>query len=98
MTPILVDKFEQNDHLLDWLRSTGTRKLVEAAGPHDKVWGNGLRLSDSRVSIRSARTGTNLQGKILETVRRILYPELYGHQSMDTENTSSEDIPSTQIA
>ena len=26
VTPILIDKFEQNEHLLNWLRSTGTRK------------------------------------------------------------------------
>jgi hypothetical protein len=75
VTPILMDKFKQNKHSLDWLRSTGSRKLVEAAGPHDKVWGNGLFLSDDGNNIPSKWTGENLQGQMLMEVREKLCPE-----------------------
>ena len=72
VTPILMDKFSQNPHLLQWLQSTGDRRLVEAAGPHDKVWGNGLRLSDPNVSMPDHWTGDNLQGQMLMDVRKAL--------------------------
>ena len=75
VTPILIDKFRQNKPLLNWLRETGSRTLVEAAGPHDKVWGNGLFLSDDNINDPSKWTGTNLQGKMLMAVREHLCPE-----------------------
>ena len=72
VTPILMDKFSQNPHLLKWLESTGDRRLVEAAGPHDKIWGNGLRLSDPNVSDPYIWSGNNLQGQMLQDVRKAL--------------------------
>ena len=54
-TQILIDKFSVTDHLSEWLKSTEDRKLVEAAGLHDPVWGNGLKLSDVNDRRQSTR-------------------------------------------
>ena len=106
ITPILIDKFEQNQDLLEWLRSTERRRLVEAAGPHDKVWGNGLRLSSPQLHIFSSWTGENKQGEMLEEVRKTLCPELYASRvnesdKMDTHggvvNTEDPFPASSQI-
>lgn len=100
VTPILVDKFSQNDHMKEWLKSTGTRQLVEAAGPHDKVWGNGLRLSHHALRNMSMWTGENFQGDMLMSVRRKLCPEVY--EDMDTYSSSSSadnsHPPASQIS
>jgi hypothetical protein len=86
VTPILVDKFDQNPHLLNWLKSTGTRHLVEAAGPFDTVWGNGLRLSDDFLDDPVTWSGDNKQGRMLMKVRKQLCPELY-------ENSGAQGQP-----
>ena len=110
VTPILLDKFRQNPHLLNWLKSTGNRTLVEAAGPHDKVWGNGLFLSDD---VRSKWTGENLQGQMLMDVREQLCPESIfpegvqkllqlghddddGGEDMDDECSTPDEAPARQ--
>jgi len=72
VTPILIDKFSQNSKLLEWLKSTGNRRLVEAAGPHDKVWGNGLYLSADTGLNPANWPGQNLQGQMLMDVRDAL--------------------------
>lgn len=72
VTPGLVDKFDQNPQLLKWLESTGNRMLVEAAGPYDTIWGNGLRLSSKDLTKYSMWTGQNKQGEMLEEVKRVL--------------------------
>ena len=95
ITPVLIEKFQQNEDLLEWLRSTGNKQLVEAAGPYDKIWGNGLPLQDRNVDDPQRWTGQNLQGKMLEDVRNVLCPEIsIVEDSADTE--SEMQIPGTQ--
>ena len=92
VTPILIDKFSQNDHLSEWLQSTEDRKLVEAAGPHDPVWGNGLKLSDANVFVRSRWTGENMQGEMLMAVRE----HLRRLQSQPAVSQMEVSFPSSQ--
>ena len=110
VTPILYDKFRQNPPLLKWLKLTGNRTLVEAAGPHDKVWGNGLFLSDDNNTNRSRWSGENLQGQMLMEVRAQLCPESIfpepvqkllklGHDddgNDDMDDETAVDLPASQ--
>ena len=68
LTRGLTAKFGQNKELLEHLRSTGTNTLAEA-NPHDKVFGIGLSLQDSRVFNTNEWPGQNRLGKALMTVR-----------------------------
>lgn len=73
---IVVDanyaKFTQNDHLKEYLISTGNRKFVECA-PYDKIWGNGLNITDTLQTPEDQWQGTNLLGKaVMEVRNRIL--------------------------
>lgn len=61
-------KFEQNPEMLQKLRATGTRQLVEAA-PNDRVWGIGLTADEARVTPVADWPGLNLLGKALMRVR-----------------------------
>ena len=42
-------KFRQNPGLLQKLKATGTRSLMEC-NPHEKFWGNGMSLYDKAAS------------------------------------------------
>ena len=91
VTPILYDKFDQNKELLAWLKSTGTRRLVEAAGPSDLVWGNGHKLASHLVHDTETWTGDNKQGQMLMMVRKMLCPELF-----QKINSKAEDVMVTE--
>ena len=95
ITPVLYDKFEQNPHLLEWLRSTERRELVEAAGPHDRVWGNGLNLNSSDVEDMFYWTGVNKQGSMLMKVRKLLCPELYPESDSSSKKNVSFNLSSS---
>ena len=69
--PGLKAKFSQNQHLLDWLKSTGVRRLVEATET-DSVWGIGLPLRDDDITDPAKWDGKNLQGIMLTKVRQEL--------------------------
>lgn len=104
VTPGLIDKFDQNPHLLNWLESTDNRMLVEAAGPHDKVWGNGLPLSAKNLHDLSAWTGENQQGEMLSEVRKVLLPHMAMKATRKEKKTEEErmqddarDPPTSQI-
>ena len=62
------EKFKQNEHLLDILKSTESCVLVEAS-PYDKIWGIGLKSTDSRAKDPNQWKGKNLLGKALMDVR-----------------------------
>ena len=64
----LEAKFHQNKDLMDFLKSTGNSKLVEA-NPHDQYWGAGLNLQDSKIWDQKNWTGKNTLGKLLEDIR-----------------------------
>lgn len=64
-------KFSQNPEMKEWLLSTEDKILVEAS-PYDKIWGVGLRESDSRILDREQWRGTNWLGEALSRVRDML--------------------------
>lgn len=61
-------KFTQNEDLLALLKKTKGTTLVEAS-PHDRVWGVGLSVNDSRIYNRDKWRGKNLLGEILTYLR-----------------------------
>ncbi|MEU6249718.1 NADAR family protein [Glycomyces sp. NPDC047010] len=63
-----VLKFGQNPELLDYLRSTGNRVLVEAS-PKDRIWGIGLAGDDPRAADPRSWRGLNLLGEALMEAR-----------------------------
>lgn len=67
-------KFSQNSELRQYLLSTGDRKFVECA-PYDKIWGNGLNITDTLATAESDWPGTNLLGKAIMEVRAMLVAE-----------------------
>lgn len=91
ITPVLFDKFNQNSHLLEWLRSTERRHLVEAAGPHDRVWGNGLKLNFYDLEDLYHWKGVNKQGSMLMKVRRMLCPELYSDEAPALSSSRNDE-------
>lgn len=64
-------KFGQNEELLDQLCSTEGAIIAEASAS-DKVWGIGLRLSDTDATNPDLWNGTNLLGYVLMEVRKEL--------------------------
>lgn len=68
---LILEKFKQNPDLLDILKKTGTITLVEGAW-YDKIWGVGLRDTDSLIQDPTNWKGQNLLGKALMEVRELL--------------------------
>ena len=65
-------KFSQNTHLAGYLKSTGTKTLIEA-NARDKFWGAGISLRDkAKLADKNAWIGKNTLGQILEAVRDTL--------------------------
>ena len=63
-----VAKFTQNPDMLEELKFTGDRTIVEAS-PQDKIWGIGLAADDPRAKDRSQWQGTNWLGEAIQRVR-----------------------------
>lgn len=63
-------KYEQNVHLRDYLKATGSRRIGEAS--LDKEWGVGLKLHSRDQLNQAMWTGRNRMGKVLETIRTSL--------------------------
>ena len=75
MKAILKSKFSQNQHLKDFLLSTGDKILVEA-NPHDTYWGIGISKRDLFGSRKNSKRkfqgefhGHNHLGQILGELR-----------------------------
>ena len=62
----LAAKFDQNYKLKHLLQSTGTKKLVECC--KDKVWGNGLPLSDNNCLDPKYWDSQGILGEMLEKI------------------------------
>ena len=69
----ITAKFSQNQHLKDFLLSTGDNKLVEA-NPKDFFWGAGMALQNPNLWKRNASWGRaeNMLGQLLTDLRREL--------------------------
>jgi ribA/ribD-fused uncharacterized protein len=66
-----IEKYRQNPDLLEQLLATGDVTFVECS-PVDRIWGIGMRASDSRATNPSMWLGTNLLGKAITEARRVL--------------------------
>ena len=66
-----MDKFSQNNLLLDKLLSTDYKILVEV-NPFDKIWGIGLSSSNTEIHEPKKWNGENLLEFILTEVRENL--------------------------
>ncbi|GAA4898473.1 NADAR domain-containing protein [Tessaracoccus lubricantis] len=64
-------KFGAHPHLLQYLKSTGSKILVEAS-PIDRVWGIGLSSDDPAAREPARWPGLNIQGFALMEARRQL--------------------------
>lgn len=70
----LLEKFRQNEDLRDKLLGTKDEILAECA-VHDKIWGIGLSMSDTRRFNKQEWRGMNLLGACLMQVRETLQNE-----------------------
>ena len=80
--PGILSKFQQNPGLANFLKNTGDRTILECC--YDKVWGNGIPLSDPNCINPSKYTNQGIMGTILERVRDDL--------KALAENTSTESV------
>lgn len=64
-------KFSQNEDLRRKLLSTGDKIIVECS-PYDKIWGNGLSITDTLNTHPDSWNGTNRLGKAIMKVREYL--------------------------
>lgn len=64
-------KFSQHYLMKEFLRTTGSKVLVEASPP-DRIWGIGLALDDDRATKPNLWNGLNLLGFALMEVRHRL--------------------------
>jgi ribA/ribD-fused uncharacterized protein len=64
-------KFSQNQDLKQLLLSTGDKMFVECS-PYDKIWGNGLNITDTLNTTPENWLGTNRLGKAIMRVREVL--------------------------
>ena len=67
--PGIQQKFTQNPMLMDLLKATGSKILVEYA--YDRLWGSGLSLYEDQPFEEARWSGDNLLGKILMSIRSI---------------------------
>ena len=65
-------KFSQNSELKQKLLATGEKIIVECS-PYDKIWGNGLNITDTLNTPIENWQGTNRLGKALMRVRSTLH-------------------------
>lgn len=61
-------KFSQNPELRDKLMATGDKEFVECAS-YDKIWGNGLNITDTLKTPKNEWLGTNRLGKAIMRAR-----------------------------
>jgi ribA/ribD-fused uncharacterized protein len=76
-------KFEQNPKLMDELKATTGKKLVECS-KFDLVWGNGISLDDPARWNEDKWRGTNWLGEILTELREdFINGSLKNHSSQE---------------
>lgn len=68
-------KFQQNEYLKDYLKSTKDKIIVEAS-PRDRIWGIGMEEGDAGIEDPNNWKGENLLGFILMDVRDYLLTEI----------------------
>lgn len=66
-----LSKFSQNPQLKKMLLETGDKIFVECS-PYDKIWGNGLNITDTINTHPNNWLGTNRLGKAIMKVREVL--------------------------
>ena len=71
MKSILAAKFSQNEHLKEFLLSTGNKQLIEG-NPKDLYWSCGLSIYNNNIWNENSWRGQNHLGTILEEIRNSL--------------------------
>lgn len=69
----LLEKFKTNPKCQQYLLRTGSKQIVEAAGPRDQYWGIGVFIRSDDVLNKSKWKGFNLLGKTLMEIRSELF-------------------------
>ena len=89
--PGILSKFQQNKWLANFLKSTGTRTILECC--YDNVWGNGYPLSDPDFINPDKYAKQGIMGSILEHVRDELTSERtmdFATDTIDGDSTSKD--------
>jgi hypothetical protein len=90
----ILEKFKQNDNLLEFLQNTGNKTLHEAS-PKDSHWGIGIPLSHSKVLDPAFHKGDNILGRILMSVREQLKSISISDNDFLPPNFTTSPVPST---
>jgi len=69
-----IEKYRQNEHLLEKLLATENLTFVEAS-PTDKIWGIGMSADNANATRPGKWLGKNLLGKAITEARTILRKE-----------------------
>ena len=65
-------KFKQNESLLSMLKSTGSKRIVEATT--DRLWGTGVSFRDVNVLIEDKWYNLGWLSEMLQTIRNLAHP------------------------
>ena len=69
-SPGILSKFQQNAGIASFLKNTGTKTILECC--YDKVWGNGIPLSNPDCINPKKFKNQGILGSMLEHVREVL--------------------------
>ena len=72
MADIVLAKFQQNEHIKEYLLEYGDDVAFVECSPWDNYWGNGLSIDDTRNTPVIRWPGKNMLGKVLDNVKRFM--------------------------
>ena len=83
--PGILSKFQQNARIASFLKNTGTKTILECC--YNKVWGNGIPLSNPDCINPKKFAKQGILGSMLEHMREVLL-------NLDTNTTNMKTVPS----
>ena len=86
--PGILSKFQQNAGIASFLKNTGTKTILECC--YDKVWGNGIPLSNPDCINPEKFTNQGILGSMLEHMREVLL-------NPDTNTTNMKSVPNQSV-
>ena len=88
-----MQKFEQNQHLMDTLiEKTGSKKIVECA--NDRLWGNRVNLNHDDCLNSEKWISPGILGKILEGIRDSNMQNRLTDSAVPSENMVTKQLRS----